>query len=350
QRIEVDQFQQFREPVVIEGLENGLNVIAGENEAGKSTLLRAVRAALFDRYRSSVGEHYRPHGAAVSPSVKLDFTLNGESYHLEKTFSRKKDGGMRLQADDRRRWEGPEAEDHLAKLLGFAYPGKGASRPELQGLAGLLWVEQGSAHYPVALNDDNREQVQGVFEQEMRDLLGGDRGEALFRRIQTLRDQYFDKRGNPRGNYRKLQQRVEELGRELTEARRRLQDYEHQVDALGQVRLRIQEYREKHLIEQAEQTLRDRQEAARRVRKLQDCIAESKTSVAQAELVLERARQRDIDAVEQARRALDAATTEVRQLQAQLAPLETQRDRLQTAVEGLKAQRSALEADVQQAA
>jgi DNA repair exonuclease SbcCD ATPase subunit len=354
-RVEVDQFQQFRKPVVIEGLEAGLNVIAGENEAGKSTLLRAVRAALFDRYRSNVGEHYRPHGAAVSPSVKLDFTVAGQKYHLEKTFSKKKDGGLVLQADDGRRWEGPEAEDYLAELLGFAYPGKGASRPELQGLAGLLWVEQGCAHDPVHLNDENRNQVQGVFEQEMRDLLGGDRGEVLFRRIQTLRDQYFDKRGNPRGDYRKLQQRAEGLAEKLEQARQELGTYEKQVDQLGKLERKLQEYRDDHLVEGAEQRVRELQEVTDRIAKLRARISDGEKAVAQAELAWERAQQAretrraGIEAVEEAQAMLEAAIEKVQRLEGELGPIEKQRNELQAVVDTLNTRRRELERDLQRA-
>lgn len=75
--IEVDQFRQFRNEVAVHELAAGLNVLAGNNEAGKSTLLQAVRAALFDRYTSSVGESFRPYGAEVSPKVRLVFDLDG---------------------------------------------------------------------------------------------------------------------------------------------------------------------------------------------------------------------------------------------------------------------------------
>ena len=66
-------------------------------------------------------------------------------------FSTKKDGGIRLEASTGQVWEGPEAEDELARLLEFTYPGRGASKPEHQGLAGLLWVEQGKAYEGVEL-------------------------------------------------------------------------------------------------------------------------------------------------------------------------------------------------------
>ena len=47
-RIEVRDFRKLGH-VVIDGLADGLNVIAGGNETGKSTLVAALRAALFDR-------------------------------------------------------------------------------------------------------------------------------------------------------------------------------------------------------------------------------------------------------------------------------------------------------------
>lgn len=49
-RIEVDGFRKFRAPVVIEGLTDGLKIVIEPNEIGKSTLLEALRAALFVRH------------------------------------------------------------------------------------------------------------------------------------------------------------------------------------------------------------------------------------------------------------------------------------------------------------
>lgn len=354
-RIEVHQFQQFRETVAIEGLEPGLNVIAGENEAGKSTLLRAVRAALFDRYRSNVGDRYRPYEAAVNPSVTLDFAVAGVEYHLEKSFSKKKDGGLLLHASDGKRWEGPEGEDYLAELLGFAYPGKGATRPELQGLAGLLWVEQGSAHEPVELNDENREQVHGVLEQEIRDLLGGDRGEALFRSVQGLHEQYFDKRGKPRGDYRKRQQHAENLAETLQQAQQELGSYEKQVDQLGKLEEKRKEYRDERLVEQAKQKVRELQKVAGRIAELRARISDGERAVAKAELAWDRAqqardvRQAAIEAVDAAQATLDATIKKVQRLEAELVPLEKKRNELQAEVDALTARRRELVSNLQRA-
>ena len=52
-RIRLEQFKQFRKPIEITGLTDGINLFTGPNEAGKSTIVAAMRAAFFERHRSS---------------------------------------------------------------------------------------------------------------------------------------------------------------------------------------------------------------------------------------------------------------------------------------------------------
>ena len=49
-RIAIDGFRKFREPMAIEGLTDGLNIVIEPNETGKSTVLEALRAAFFVRH------------------------------------------------------------------------------------------------------------------------------------------------------------------------------------------------------------------------------------------------------------------------------------------------------------
>jgi len=255
--VEVSRFRQFRAAVGLHDLAPGLNVIAGDNEEGKSTLLQAIRAALFDKYTSSVADTYRPYGESVSPRVRLVFEINGVEYRLDKVFSRKKDGEATLAASDGRRWEGPQAEEFLAGLLGFAYAPRGASKPEHQGLAGLLWVDQVRAFEEVTLSDQSRRQLHTVFDAEMGELLGGEHGEALHRRIGELRDAYFDKRDKPRGDYRQFQEKQSKLAERLQQARLDLRDYEHKTDQLEKRQAALRTYLEDRALEKAQAKLRD---------------------------------------------------------------------------------------------
>ena len=340
--IEVEQFLQFRSVAAVRDLDTQLNIIAGNNEAGKSTLLQAVRAALFDRYTSSVGERFRPYGATVSPQVRLVFTVNDVEYRLTKVFSRRRDGQVILEASNGRSWEGPAAEDHLAQLLGFAYAGRGASRPELQGLAGLLWVEQAKAYESVTLTDQSRQRMHSVFENEMREMLGGEQGESLHRRITQLRSEYFDSRGNPRGDYRRLHQREAELGEKLHNKRQELKEYEDTVDRLEQRQADLLAYRHDSVLEKAEQRVKSAQAAVKRVATRRAEVEAGTERLARAKAEQQAAQQawdnraRLMDELKDAQQAQQAAAQALNNRDDELAPLNASLAKLQNDWAALK--------------
>ena len=135
-RLAVAELRRFGKPLELADLQPGLNVFAGENEAGKSTLVRAIRAAFFERHRSTAVEDLRPWGDnTATPTIELDFRIGEQDYRLRKAFLKNKRCELWIGT---RRLEGNEAEEHLAALLGFEFAGKGASRPEHGGIPGLL--------------------------------------------------------------------------------------------------------------------------------------------------------------------------------------------------------------------
>ena len=71
----------------------GLNVIIGPNEAGKSTLLNALKSVLFNnvnltktKYERLMKE-YMPAQGGNTIRVYLDFQVEGKNYWLEKTWN-----------------------------------------------------------------------------------------------------------------------------------------------------------------------------------------------------------------------------------------------------------------------
>jgi chromosome segregation ATPase len=77
-RLKVEQFRQFQSPFELDDLQPGLNIMTGPNEAGKSTLVRAIRSAFLERYRSTSVDDLRPWGMGnAAPKVELDFHYRG---------------------------------------------------------------------------------------------------------------------------------------------------------------------------------------------------------------------------------------------------------------------------------
>ncbi|ARL23353.1 AAA family ATPase [Burkholderia pseudomallei] len=115
-RLRIEQLRKFRQPAEIADLADGINLFVGPNEAGKSTIAAAIRAAFFERHRSSSVEHLRPWGdGAASPLVEIEFTVGGRAARLRKSFLQRKRCELEIDAQ---RLEGVQAEDHLSELLG----------------------------------------------------------------------------------------------------------------------------------------------------------------------------------------------------------------------------------------
>lgn len=86
----VEGVGRFAKATRIEGFNDGVNVLAAGNEAGKSTLFRAIRTCLFARHDSK-GQDIRDLSADDSQlpaTVELIFEHDGRSYIIKKSFLR----------------------------------------------------------------------------------------------------------------------------------------------------------------------------------------------------------------------------------------------------------------------
>jgi hypothetical protein len=235
-RLHVEQLRQFRQAYVLNDLTPGLNIFSGPNEAGKSTLVRAIRAAFFERHRSTSVEDLRPWGdGAASPTVEIDFNFNGQSCQLTKSFFTKKRCNLRVGTQA---LEGVEAEDYLANLFGFAFAGKGASKAEHWGIPGLLWVEQGSgqeldvSHARDHLHSALGSQTQGG----VANSLAATGGDELLARLQAQRSELLTQGRKPRAAYAQVGEQVEALQQQFSSLELQITRYQQQVDELARLR------------------------------------------------------------------------------------------------------------------
>src|SRR5258705_5517397 len=87
QAIELEHWRLFdRQRIRLGPLSPGINLIAGPNEAGKSTLIDAMARLLFDRPKTSSASHLRPWGSDVTPEGALELEAAGQRYRIEKRF------------------------------------------------------------------------------------------------------------------------------------------------------------------------------------------------------------------------------------------------------------------------
>lgn len=233
-RLRLEQFRRFRQPFQIDGLTPGLNLFTGPNEAGKSTLVAALRAAFFERHRSSAVDDLRPWGdSAATPSVELEFELGGHDYRLTKSFLHKKRCELQWNGQQ---LDGTDAEDKLAELLGFQHAGKGASKAEHWGIPGLLWISQGSAQEirePVAHATDHLRRALNASLGEVA-TSGGD---TLLTRVEALRNELLTAGGGkPRGDYAAALEQEKALGTELAAVDQDIALYRQKVDRLASLR------------------------------------------------------------------------------------------------------------------
>jgi len=228
----VNQFKKFTAPMRLDGIQNGLNVVVGPNEMGKSTLLDALRAALFEKYSSKAQPivALQNDRNQAGPVVELAFELDDGVYRVTKRFVKKP--YARLLCPDGRTLEGDAAEDTLRSLLGFDEPGKTGAKAETLGMWNVLWVQQGQSFGALDLPESARSSLHSALESEVGTVLGGRRGRALPQAIEKQLSELVTSNSKPRGAYKDLTEHTQTLQSELEGLRTRRQELAKTLDDL----------------------------------------------------------------------------------------------------------------------
>ncbi|MCK4324047.1 MAG: AAA family ATPase, partial [Armatimonadetes bacterium] len=98
---------------------NGLNIIRGPNEAGKSTLQAALLTVLFQKAdtTSQAVHRWQSWGAKNLFEIMLEFTAAGHRWRLEKNFASKEVCLADLDSGEERT-DHSKVQDEIAQLLG----------------------------------------------------------------------------------------------------------------------------------------------------------------------------------------------------------------------------------------
>lgn len=243
-RLRIAQLRRFQQPLELADLEPGINLITGPNESGKSTLVRAIRAAFFERHRSGRVTDLQPYGdSSAAPEVELEFCWQDQAWHLSKRFLARKRCDLRIHSIDcldseasSEALNGDEAEERLAELLGFSHPGRGASKAEHWGIPGLLWIEQGAGHELRDAVEHAGHHLHTALGSELGEVASSS-GDAILQAVETQKKALLTAATNrPSGEYKAQQQALAEHRQALTELDARISTYRDQVDRLATLR------------------------------------------------------------------------------------------------------------------
>lgn len=220
----------FQDGLALEGLTGGLDVLIAPNEAGKSTMFRAVEALFFWPHTSRDERLKRLLSADLTgkswrAQVEADFTADGCNWRLSKQFGDRQaatqlatlgpDGGPALDKP----LKGPEAMARLAALLGL-----GEAKPDklgLPGSPGFLWVGQRGAIDAAAISprEGAKAELKDIVAREVASMSGVRRLGHLLVSVQAeLAEIETPGTGKPRAAWADAIRRHDELVRALRAA------------------------------------------------------------------------------------------------------------------------------------
>ena len=237
-RIAVDGFRKFREPMAIEGLTDGLNIVIEPNETGKSTVLEALRAAFFVRHgtKNQLAQSFAPYGEAVGPEIQVSFDADGAPWTVTKRFLR---GASIEVTGPQGKAQGEEAEARLHTLLGSVRDTSQKGDAGTYGALGLLWVAQAEALAVTGPGQIVRDTVRSTLEAEVGSIMGGPAYTRVRSRIDEQYGRYWSPTGQKRGRQNEARERVEQAEEAARDAAERLAGLERTFAELENARTRL---------------------------------------------------------------------------------------------------------------
>jgi len=296
-RVRIEALRQFDEAIEIDGLQEGVNLFVGPNGAGKSTIVRAIRAAFFERYGSSSVSDLLPWGEpGAGPSVEVDFVCGDQRYRLRKRFLAKKRCSLVV---DGKSLENAEAEARLADLMGFQYAAKGASRPEHWGVPGLLWIQQGCGQDLHGSVDHATDHLRKALDESLGEVASTG-GDEIFERVQAERDRMLTRTGQPAGELKEATSRLAVAADRLASLTAQLAEYREQLERFGLLTVQIQSANRDQPWKRFEAQARAAQEQLERIRQLRESLEADRQLLAQSECQLRLLEQQQASFADQA--------------------------------------------------
>lgn len=183
----------FSQPVEVNGFTGALDVLAGPNELGKSTLLKALRYLFTYGHTTQAKdiEGLRPY-AGGSPLIEVDFEVGHHVWRLRKQYLNDRQALLTDVGTGNVVARGEDAHKRALELIGGDQQ------------LGLLWVKQGGSLQHTVPSDAARERLSQVIEREIQSAAGGQEARVVRAQVeQQRRALVTEKTAKPTGDYKK---------------------------------------------------------------------------------------------------------------------------------------------------
>lgn len=329
-RLKIAHVGILRGVVDLGALDPGMTLITGPNEIGKSTVVEALRAALFEKHGAKHQglKGLQSHGSKEGPEVWVEFELDGRAYTLHKRFLVSPESSLHIAEPEAPPVDliGDAADERVWADLKAQAPGPRGAKTDDMGVWGLLWVNQdgaASADPGGLLGQDSRNTLKGVIERQVSTVLGGARGERLGELVAERYARHWTPAGHVKGQGSLGQARAA-----VTETEAQVNALEAQQNAVEADAQRLEGIRTRRKAAEAQRPLlltevRQAEEATAEVARLRHAFERADAEKGAAE-----ARAEGSDAAVSARRDLaqraTAATAQAEQTAAAVGELRPQ--------------------------
>ncbi len=309
----------------------GLNVLHGPNDLGKSTVAKAIRAALLLPVTSSERREFESWTSGKPPRVQLVFELDGRRWRVDKTFADGSRGTATLAFSN----DGTHFTKHeqsrgvdgaLRQMLRFGIRepgGKGAPKGLPTSFLTTALLGQGTsleALFSADLSRDGDDAGRQALTEALQTLAE----DPLFKQLLTEANTHIDLAKTATGQWRrgresptfKIAERIVELERLRDELANRADESERVRSRLDELSARREELvARRHAADVRHANLTALHAAAARWRKVADGVYEARARL--AEFTFARDRQRDLDReIERLGHEVSAATSSLGQARA----------------------------------
>ncbi len=193
--LRVFEVGRFCEPVAVEGFSGGLDVLAGPNEMGKSTLFRALQMLLTLKHNSSgdAVKRLTPYGGG-QPLVEADLEIEGKLWRISKRYGNRPRAQLTDLSKGRVVARGADADVVFGELLDVV-----VGPAEL----GLVWVGQKHAlempRPDMPKDRGERNALTRAIQGQLRSITGTTSADAVRARVKAQLDDLVTQRGPRKG-------------------------------------------------------------------------------------------------------------------------------------------------------